>query len=199
MLLLYLGTLCCQSGPRRCWAEPDQREGRASTCRKLITALEWWSSTFTRPPQRFMLCTPDRLIKRTKLPDDANDDARSDFFFYTNRPGDVSSILNRVWIEVYVVTVSTGSTAAAYFFYYYHLFIYFYRWKAPEINEETRPSPYWSPVASLTSPHCRCPLAASINRSVQRMREQLATNQAEERIVNHRWSNRVDPRMGIIS
>lgn len=46
---------------------------------------------------------------------------------------------------------------------------------------------YWSAaVASLTSLHCRCPLAPSINRSAQRMRAQLATNQAEDRIVDHR-------------
>lgn len=45
-------------------------------------------------------------------------------------------------------------------------------------------------IASLTSLHCRCPLAASINRSVQRMREQLATNQAEDRIVDHRWGEK---------
>lgn len=35
----------------------------------------------------------------------------------------------------------------------------------------------------LTSPHCRCPLAASISPRVQRMREQLATTQAERRIL----------------
>lgn len=196
MLLLYLGTLCCQSGPRRCWAEPDQREGKASTCRKLITALEWWSSTFTRPPQRFMLCTPDRLIKWTKLSDDANDDARSDFFFFTQIG---LEMCHQFWIAFELrFTLSQWAPAAQPLSIFY-LFIYLYRWKAPEINEETKPSPYWSPVASLTSPHCRCPLAASINRSVQRMREQLATNQAEERIVNHRWSNRLDPRMRIIS
>lgn len=38
-------------------------------------------------------------------------------------------------------------------------------------------------VASLTSPHCRCPLAASISPRVQRMREQLATTQAGRRIL----------------
>lgn len=38
-------------------------------------------------------------------------------------------------------------------------------------------------VASLTSPHCRCPLAASISRRAHRMREQLAATQAERRIL----------------
>lgn len=48
-----------------------------------------------------------------------------------------------------------------------------------------RTKPHWSTVASLTSLHSRCPLAPSISRSVQRMRAQLATNQDEDRIVDH--------------
>lgn len=59
-------------------------------------------------------------------------------------------------------------------------------WIHPVQNEIRRVVIVDIVVASLTSLHCRCPLAASVNRSVQRMREQLATNQAEDRIVKHR-------------
>lgn len=58
-------------------------------------------------------------------------------------------------------------------------------------RQRNRMKPYWSTGASLTSLHCRCPLTPSISWSAQKMRAQLATNQAESRIVDHQgWRER---------
>lgn len=62
-----------------------------------------------------------------------------------------------------------------------HLLISNCYWKASAKTGGNRPSRYRSNCGiSLTSPHSRCPLAASISPRVQRMRE---TTQAERRIL----------------
>lgn len=105
--------LSCQPGLRRCWAEPDQRGRKGQSMQETDNSLnstECWSSTYTRPHQRFVL---PHVVQTCSLYKESNehfvyqsaatDDVGIHFKHHTiNRPGNVSSIFSRRLFDIWI-------------------------------------------------------------------------------------------------